>query len=271
MVTLETYIPAGLSQMVKSFWCIKVDVLQEGCYTENILPDGHHEIIFHLAAGNAKRGNGATGWINEPIAFFAGQTLQKYSLELKSNSVLYGIRFYPHTLSFLFDLPADLITNNILPLPDIRNAGSLQNCLSENTGETFRNFEAALLQICKRADLSTNKFQYINYAVGEILKSKGDITIDRLIKSTGVSQRYFDTIFKQSVGISPKPFCNIIKLNHFISYRKNHPHKNLTECCYEANFFDQSHLIKFFQKVANQSPTKYFNDTNHINNYFSEL
>jgi AraC-like DNA-binding protein len=271
MVTLETYIPAGLSQIVKSFWCIKVTGLTEGYYAENILPDGHHEIIFHLSADNAKRGNSATGWINEPDAFFAGQTLNSYSLELKNNSVLYGIRFYPHTLSFLFGLPADIITNNMLPLQEIREAKRLRNCISEDPDKTFINFETVLLQLCKRTDLSNNKFQYIHYSVGEILKSKGDITIDRLIKSTGVSQKYFDTIFKQSVGINPKPFCNIIKLNHFISYRKNHPHKNLTECCYEANFFDQSHLIKLFQKVAGQSPKEYFNDTNHINNYFSEL
>ncbi|THU32534.1 AraC family transcriptional regulator [Niastella caeni] len=271
MVTLETYIPASLSQIVKSFWCIKVAGLTDESYTENILPDGHHEIIFHLAVDNAKRGNSTTGWIKEPDSFFAGQTLTSYSLELKNNSVLYGIRFYPHTLSFLFDFPADIITNNILPLQEISAAKELRHCISEDAQDTFTNFEKALLQQYKRTDLSANKFQYINYSVGQILKNKGDIIIDPLIKSTGVSPRYFDTIFKQAVGINPKPFCNIIKLNHFISYRKNHPHRNLTECCYEANFFDQSHLIKLFQKVANQSPRKYFNDSNHINNYFSEL
>lgn len=271
MITLETYIPASLAKMVKSFWCIKVDALPEECYTENIIPDGHHEIIFHLSAHNAKRGNSGIGWVKEPDAFFAGQTLHSYSLELKNNSVLYGIRFYPHTLSVLFGLPADIITDNILPLEEVQDATNLKNCISEDPDKTFRNFEAELLQICHQADLSANRFQYINYSVEEILRSKGDITIDRLIRSTGVSPRYFDTIFRQSVGINPKPFCNIIKLNHFLSYRKNHPQKNLTECCYEANFFDQSHLIKLFQRVANQSPRKYFNDTNLINNYFSEL
>jgi AraC-like DNA-binding protein len=241
------------------------------CYRENILPDGHHEIIFHLSAGNAKRGENGTDWINEPDSFFAGQTLNSYTLEVKNNAVFYGIRFYPHTLSILFGLPAESITNNILSLQEVRDAKDLQSCISEDPDKTFRNLEAALLKICERADLSANRFQYIDHAVGEILKSKGDITIDQLIKSTGVSQRYFDTIFKQYVGINPKPFCNIIKLNHFISYRKNHPHKSLTECGYEANFFDQSHLIKIFQKVAGQSPKKYFNDSNHISNYFSEL
>jgi len=269
MLTLNTYIPASLSQIVKSFWCIKV--AGEGCYTENILPDGHQEIIFHLSADNAKRKNNAIGWINEPDAFLAGQVLYSYSLELKNNAVLYGIRFYPHTLSFLFNLPAHSLTSDMLPLQEIPGASVLMNCLTEDPDKTFRNFEAALLTICRRTDLSSNRFQYINYSVGEILRSKGNITIDRLLQLTGVSQKYFDTIFKESVGINPKPFCNIIKLNHFISYRKNHPHKKLTECCYEANFFDQSHLIKLFHKVASQSPRQYFNDANHINNYFSEL
>ncbi len=271
MVTLQTYIPVNLSRIVKSFWWLKVSDFTERSYMESILPDGHHEIIFHLSADNAKRRNSNTDWVKEPDSFFAGQTLNSYSLELKNNSQLYGIRFYPHTLSLLFGFPADFITNNILPLHEISESKSLRNCVSENPEETFKNFETVLLQLSGRIDLSANKFQHIDYSVSEILQNKGDIRIDRLIKETGISQRYFDTLFRQSVGINPKPFCKIIKLNHFINYRKNNPHKKLTECCYEAGFFDQSHLIKLFRTVTGQSPKEYYNNSNQINNYFSAL
>jgi len=271
MLTVHTYIPTKLSFFIKSFWCIKIGDVTGTYYNENILPDGHHEIIFHLSDNNAQRGFGDTIWVKEPDSFFAGQTLTSYSLKLKYNAVLYGIRFHPHTLTFLFGFPVDIMTDNMLPLQEIAAARVLKSCISENHEQTFRNFEAALLQMCKRADLSDSKFQLLNYSVEEILRNRGDIKIDKLVKTTGISQKHFDTIFKQSVGITPKQFCNIIKLNYFISYRKNHPNKTLTECCYEANFYDQSHLIKLFHKVINQPPKEFFNSPNLINKYFSEL
>ena len=271
VLSLETYIPVPLSQIVKSFWCLKVTGFTGSPYTEDILPDGHHEIIFHLSGDNAIRSNNSTGRIKEPGAFFAGQTLQSYSLELKNNSLLYGIRFYPHTVHFLFGFPAHIITNNMLPLHEIPKARMLANCISDDTAITFKNLEKALLQLEQEVTVSTNKFQYARHAVEEIIKNKGNTRIDRLIQQTGVSQRYFDTLFNESVGINPKAFCNIVQLNHFISYKNDHPHKSLTACCYEAGFFDQSHLVKLFRSVTGYSPKEYFKKPNHINNYFSVL
>lgn len=262
MLTLQTYKPASLSQLVKSFWCLQVTE----DYTEHIIPDGHHEIIFHLSSNHASREQ-----ITEPDSFFAGQTLSTYSLELKKGALLYGIRFFPHTLSAVFKFPADRITHQILPLQEIAAARPLQHCISEHPQTTFRNLEMALLKLAAAIDLSDNKYQYIDHAVQQILQYKGHIRIAQLTRSTGISQKYLDTLFTQSVGITPKAICNIIQLNHFINYRTQHPHLNLTKCTYEANFFDQSHLIRLFQKVANRSPKAFFNDMNYINHYFSSL
>ncbi|WP_207510361.1 helix-turn-helix domain-containing protein [Longitalea luteola] len=271
MIALQTYIPSALTGLVKSFWQLKVTGLNDASYREDILPDGHHEIIFHVTGENAKRTTESARWIKEPDAFFAGQTLRSYSLELENNSLLYGIRFHPHTLHFLFGFPADLLTNNMLPLHDIPAAYILKNCISEHFEETCSKLEMVLLQLCKKADLSVNRFHYIDYAVQEIIKSKGDISISHLLNRTGISQRYFDTVFRESVGINPKSFCNIVKLNSFISYKNKYPHKKLTECCYESNFFDQSHFIKLFKSVTGKLPKEYFKNYNHINDYFTEM
>jgi AraC-like DNA-binding protein len=271
MIALRTYTPTALSPIVKSIWQLQVYDVGDSVYREDILPDGHHEIIFNVTGKNAKRTTEQANWIVEPDAFFAGQTIHSYSLELENNSLLYGIRFHPHTLHVLFGFPADLATNNLLPLYDIPSARILQDCITEEFEATCGNLEKALLQLCKGVELGTNKFQYIDYAVQEIIKHKGDVSINELLKGTGISQRHFDTLFKQSVGINPKPFCNIVKLNHFINYKKSHPHKKLIECCYESNFFDQSHLIKLFKSVNNKSPKEYFRDYNQINDYFTAL
>jgi len=271
MIDILTYIPEKLLPVVKSIWCLRVSKEGNTHYTEDILPDGHHEIIFHLEEKTARRSNDATNWITEPDAFFAGQTLKNYSLELQRNSLLYGIRFHPHTLNLLFKFPVYEITNKILPLCDIPEAKLLRDCITETPALTFQKLENTLLRLCEKTDLSEQKFRYIDFSVQEILKTKGVISIDKLVSGTGLSQRYFDTIFRQTVGINPKPFCNIIRLNHFINFKNTYPEKKLTECCYESGFFDQSHLIKTFLAVTNRLPAEYFRTPNLINNYFSEM
>jgi AraC-like DNA-binding protein len=270
MISLQTYVPEKLYPFVKSFWRLEVAQLGESCYEEDIIPDGHHEIIFHLQPNTAQRKTGPKGWGCEPGAFFAGQTLQSYSLRLKPGSVLYGIRFYPHTMALLFNVPASIFTDQLLPVRDIPGATALQHCITDNAANTFSRFEQTLSARIANLQLS-NGFLYVNAAVASVLQHNGDVRVDALMRQTGISVRHLDNSFKQFVGITPKTFCNIIRLNYFIRYRAGHAFKSLTECAYEAAFYDQSHLIKLFRTFTGKSPKVYFNDTNYINEHFTVM
>lgn len=265
MISLQQYHPVSLAPLVKKFWCLQ---LTGNIYQEDIIPDGHHEIIFHYNDNCARRSAGEK-WIKEPSAFFAGQNSKSYSLELNNECLIYGIRFHPHTFHSLFSFPAYETTDKLLQVEDIEEAKELIACLSENIEQTFHRFEKLLLK--KAQSITSNQYGYIDDSVNEIINKKGDIKIDTLIKRSGVSAKYFDTLFNRFVGITPKSFCNIIKLNHFISYRNNFPGKSLTECAYEAGFFDQSHLIRLFRSVTGQTPGAWFHQSNYINNQFIGL
>jgi AraC-like DNA-binding protein len=241
----------------------------ENCYEEDIIPDGHHEIIFHLHPNTAKRKTGQS-WDAEPDAFFAGQTLQSYSLQLKPGSVLYGIRSYPHTMALLFNCPAAIFTDQLITVNDIPGAAALRHCVTDNAAVTFSRFEKALSRRIAGLQLS-NSFQYVSASVAAIIRHKGDIRVDELTRKTGVTVKHLDNSFKQFVGITPKTFCNIIRLNHFIRYRADHSFKSLTECAYEAAFYDQSHLIKLFRAFTGKSPKAYFNNVNYINEHFTVM
>lgn len=270
MISLQTYIPEGLHPFVKSFWRLEVARQGEACYEEDIIPDGHHEIIFHLQPNSAQRRMGQKSWGYEPEAFFAGQTLQSYSLQLAPGSILYGIRFYPHTAALLFDVPASIFTDQLLAVSDIPGATALRHCISDNADNTFSRFENVLS--ARIAGLQpSNAFLYVDAAVASVLQHNGDVRVDALMRQTGISVRHLDNSFKHFVGITPKTFCNIIRLNHFIRYRSSHTFKSLTDCAYEAAFYDQSHLIKLFRTFTGKSPKAYFNDTNYINEHFTVM
>lgn len=241
-------------------------------YREDIIPDGHHEVIFHLQPGAGLRKDGNNGWTQEPVSFIAGQTLQAYWVELKPGSVLYGIRLFPHTLSLLFSIPASLVTNTILPLDDAATMKGLGSCVDEDKAVTFGRFEKMIYrQIAARQPVARS-YAYVDRSVRYIFEQQGNTTIDTLLRKTGISGRHLDKLFQQYVGINPKKLAGIIRLNYFINYVQTHPHHSLTQSAYEAGFCDQSHLIRLFKQVIGQTPGKYFRaQANTISSYFSGL
>jgi len=269
MVKFQTYYPSKLNGIIKSFW--RLEISGEHTYKESIFPDGHHEILFHLNPDQAKRTILNGQQITEPKSFIAGQNLSSYSLKLKSSSIIYGIRFYPHTLAPLLSLSAEEMTDILVDLEDTNLAKKLNACVFESANQTFFNFENALHILTYNIDFSHTRIKVVERSIKKILASNGNYRIDALIKESGFSTKYFDTIFKQYVGLTPKYFAKIIKLNHFISIKEANPDKSLTECCYEANFFDQAHLIHSFRKITGNSPSAYLNNAPQISNIFSKL
>lgn len=240
-------------------------------YEEEIIPDGHHEIIFHLSSQPAKRKPGKADWFPEPAAFIAGQTLKGYGLRLSPGARLAGIRFYPHTLSALFDFPMADLTGKIFPLDDVAPAGCFWDCISENPQKTFLNFERLLLEKIPALDFDTDRYAYVNAAVSEILKHSGNISVEQLTGRAGISLKHLNNLFQKYVGLNPKTVCQILKFNRFIAYKSDNPEKNLTECCYETGYYDQSHLIKSFHLFSDKPPKAYFSDDNFINDTFTGL
>lgn len=267
MISIQTYLPKTLFPLIKSFWCLRVDLI-ESAYEEEIIPDGHHEIIFHLNSKPAKRKTGNDEWQDEPVAFFAGQDLRSFKVQIMPSAIIYGIRFQPHTQALFFKFPASITTDQPLSLDDFAKAKALWNCISEQPERTFSNLERFFSTKLSLLNDVPRAFDYVNTSVREILQCKGNIKIDRLVEETGISGRHLDNSFQKFVGVNPKTFCNLIKFSHFVNYRKNNPSKSLTECAHAANFYDQSHLIHLSNAITGKTPKEHFGGRNCINDFF---
>ena len=70
--------------------------------------------------------------------------------------------------------------------------------------------------------------------------------------------------FSKSLGISPKEFCKIEKLNHFLSNFFQYEDMNLTQLTFKSGYYDQSHLIKDFKYFVDLSPRRYLKEANRL-------
>jgi methylphosphotriester-DNA--protein-cysteine methyltransferase len=270
MISLETHIPKALSGIVKCFWRLHIPATSITSYQELIIPDGHHEIILHLNEDQARRQQQGQEWRSELPAFLTGQTTEPYLLEMLPGATIYGIRFYPFSAAPFLQLSANETTDQLVSLQDLTCITGLMNCLQQNAAATFAGFEKILASHYNNAHFTTNRFSYARHAVSEILKTNGMVKTKELVRQTGISQRYLDSLFKQYVGITPKALCRIIQLNYFI-YHQSTINTSLTRGGYEAGFYDQSHLIKTFKSITAQSPKAFFQNNNYINTSFSAL
>ena len=95
-------------------------------------------------------------------------------------------------------------------------------------------------------------------SVEMIQSANGSITIKKIYESLDISKSKLEQHFNREVGLTPKEFCRIEKLNHFIKSYNDFPELSLTELTYLGGYYDQSHLIKDFNYFLGMSPKKFF-------------
>lgn len=270
MVSIHTHISKVLYPYIKSFWCLRISESLDKPYIEDIIPDGYPEIVFHLNSSSTRKRGDSEVWENDPSIYFTGQNTKSYTQKLHPGSVIYAVRFYPHTQRMFYNFPASRLTDNTVPFRDVFSGDILPSCVTESPEQTFAKLEKEFIKKAARLKPQETAFQYVDAAINRIMALKGNVQVSSLEKVTGISTRYLQKSFQKYIGVTPKQFCSLVKYNHFITYKQNHPDKTLAECAYETEFYDQSHLIYLSQCITGSSPKAHFNKPNHINNHFLE-
>jgi len=100
------------------------------------------------------------------------------------------------------------------------------------------------------------KDQAISKAIEMIKQQKGNIRIRDLVSLLNTNIDSFEKKFRARVGISPKNFSSIIRMQSIIADYK--ADQNLTVLSLDKGFFDQSHFIRDFKTFTGQNPTAFF-------------
>jgi len=115
---------------------------------------------------------------------------------------------------------------------------------------------------CKQLLLCNKKYDFIEYSIKQIQKHKGVITIKELSDFSHTCERNYRRRFTELVGISPKKYIQIIRLQSiFKTIKSELPNKiNWCDFSYNQGYYDQMHFIKEFKKFCGESPGVYFSE-----------
>lgn len=94
------------------------------------------------------------------------------------------------------------------------------------------------------------------HAVAAIHRAGGRLPIAQLASDSCLSQDAFEKRFRKTVGISPKPFAEIVRLTALVgAYRPRQP---MLRLALEGGYFDQAHFNRAFKRFSGLAPRQFF-------------
>ncbi len=145
----------------------------------------------------------------------------------------------------------DLSKDSLQKLKKVKKAGKME-------------VESILRNECVINDSLTSLNTTVANSIERIKHSSGTIKVRDIYHSLNVSKSKLEQHFNREIGLTPKEFCKIEKINYFINSYRQDEDQNLTELTYKCGYYDQSHLIKDFRYFLDISPKKFFASENRI-------
>jgi AraC-like DNA-binding protein len=216
-----------------------------------LFANGSPTLVFQTAT--AKRNDQTVGNLT-----LYGQTLKPSELNLNESFTFIAYFFYPQALQQIFGITPKEITDGYLDLTLLKQAKefSLQEQLlnTQSLEKCFMLIEQFILKSVNKKMTIDDK---IIFAVREIKKSNGLHSLVDLQDTLCVTERTFQRLFENNIGISPNLYRRICQFQ-FAFQQVNHQNfVRLTNVAYDAGFSDQSHFTRVFKEFTGLTPNEY--------------
>lgn len=165
----------------------------------------------------------------------------------------------PYALSILTGLSAKKLKNKIFRFSELFNCSpeSLQVAIKheKNVSDILILLEDYFRKISIQV---TPNYRLLQESLFKMQQSKGKIKINELTPHLPISERHLERHFDFYIGISPKKFNGILRINHFLKLLRA-PNQQFSpiQAAVEAGFYDQAHLNNAFKAWTGTSPLKY--------------
>lgn len=268
-----------LEPFIKYYWIL--DYESNVVEPIRVIPYGCVQFTFYLGERiNSFGSNNDSSYKDQAVV--TGQISSFFDVVPHGKIRLITIVFKPFGAKPFFDFPIFEIQNNIIPIKDINNKEWLD--LENRLGDCVDNksivscLENNLLKKLEKNTLF-NSYSSINnerimLAINRIDDSKGTINIKDLSSLACLSDKQFNRIFADYVGMNPKNFLRIIRYQSVLLKLQNSNIKatkavDFLDLVYDCGYYDQSHLINNFKEFTGYTPKEYIKLFSPCSEYFS--
>jgi AraC-like DNA-binding protein len=228
-----------LADDVRCYWSLTVS---EPPARIRVVPDGQVDLVFDLDSGEAHLG----GTREEPMEVVHERATR-----------LLGVTLLPGAAAAFFGVPVSALSADWQPLSSVIGAVAEQLasrlCESESSTARLALLEAFLLARLERVEPPDAR---VRRALREIDDSDGRIDMARLGRESGASPRNLSRLFQAWVGMSPKRFARIVRVQAALRRLAEPAPPTLAALAAEIGFADQAHLAREIRAVAGAPPSE---------------
>jgi len=225
--------PPGLRHVLQCTWEQRI-APGGGPYRQRVLPDGHADLVVD-DGGHAVLVGPATG-VALP--------------ELPSGAAVHGLRLAFHAVGPLFRVPAAELTDRVVPLSALVNRG-IATALGDALGAGDR--AAAVLVQRWLADAAPDT--RVGAAARALWRRPG-LEVVAVADWIGLSSRQLRRALHAEVGLGPKLFQRVGRLQRFLALAGADAGRGLAELAAEAGYADQPHLSREARALAGLTATE---------------
>jgi AraC-like DNA-binding protein len=242
----------GLQAIVEKYWLLEglsASAPAEAEW-ECILPDGRAELIFHFGEPFARRSSNAHVDV-QPDAIFVGQITAPVCLRPRGSVGVAAIRLRPEATG-MFGPAASSITDRFEPLDALARTSVVTEQLAAADDDRGR---VAVLERFAADVLRSTPRPEVAFAVDHLVRRGGAVSIDALARLSGVARRQLERRFHTDVGLSPKSFARLLRVNR--AARLVLAEQPLADIAAACGYADQSHMSNDFRQLIQQSPQQW--------------
>jgi AraC-like DNA-binding protein len=247
-VHFTQHAPGGrLTTSVKAIWRAR-GTQSEFSAPEPIVPDGCVEIVLNLG----DRFRDEAGEL-QPRALLAGQMTRPVVARPTGRVDLIGIRFFPgragsalrtpmwQLQDCLLDAAAivpglDRVVDDLADMPDARRLEHLDHALVVPARD------------CRSHD--------VDHAIELIDRAEGNITVEAVARSVGITRRHLERRFKDEVGLGVKQMARITRVHAALRLIEGNPEMSGAEVSAHCGYSDQAHLIRECKGLTGRTPAR---------------
>lgn len=267
-MALQTYIPrAPLAHFVKWMWLSQGD--HPPHRLERVLPNGSMQVVISLQEKTLRVYDRQKihQFQSFPASVVVGMQSEYSVIDTAPQASMIGVAFKPGGAFPFFNCPANEFHQAHVPLESLWGAGAsdLRDRLLEakTPADKFWIFERFLMD---RAVRPLELHPAVTYALTEFQGVAHLKSISQVVNQMGFSARRFIQVFNESVGLTPKLFCRILRFQEVLHFLSNGQGMDLAEIALNCGYFDQAHFTHDFQSFSGLSPTAYLTHrSEHVN------
>jgi len=243
--------PATLDRQIVCAWHLAGSAVPG--QVDTVYPDGCCEIIVHLGRPPKIRGDSGR-WVQQTQCLFASQHRSALQMAWQEEVDCIGVRLQPAASSLLTGPAVFEMKDQVADLHalDPIFASFFQTCVQENTKITRDHPVWKLLATRLPA---SGLDPVVESAVNTLSASQGDCSIKSLASELNLGLRAFQTRFRQAVGLSPKEFARVMRLQTTLRMLDD-KEVSLAELALDGGFSDQAHASRELRRMTGLTPAR---------------